>query len=146
MFIMIEAKQPFNTYQDNERTFISIKFNPMNACSIPLAHDLFENFMLIKDPAKRSSLPEVLSHSFFTDFSPTVEEIRNFQFKPEIIPNNQPEVFLRDNFDTEFTSMKCSLDDSDVRMIGSEEDKVFSNDKFNWMNQKVIKSYVTNMK
>lgn len=144
-FIMVEAKQPFNTFQDNERTFISIKFNPMNPCSVPLAHDLFENLMLVKEPLERANIDTVFSHRLFSDssISPSLEQIRNFQFEPVFTPDNKPEVFLSNNFDGEFTSMSCDIGaDADVRMIGGEEDKVFSGDKFNWINQEIHKSYV----
>ena len=52
-------------------------------------------------------------------------------------------MFLSNNFDEEFTSMSCDIGaDEDVRMIGGEEDKVFSGDKFNWINQEIHKGYV----
>ena len=39
--------------------------------------------------------------------------------------------------------MSCDIGaDEDVRMIGGEEDKVFSGDKFNWINQEIHKGYV----
>ena len=41
--------------------------------------------------------------------------------------------------------MSCDIGkDADVRMIGSEEDRVFNIDKFNWINQNLHKSYATN--